>query len=198
MQSPIKRNSSAVIMVAMAALSGCGGGSGDSSSAAPLIALAAASELVPIPSPTQTPTPAPTPATAASGFTAVQQWRGLFGPLDIKSEGKGYDIKLKTKDDSDIYVTRNAIAVGGQSGWHTHPGPSLITVTVGEIVAYDSDDPLCAPTRYTVGQGFVDSGDHAHLLRNQSASPAETVAVQFLPRGSVRRVDAAQPSHCTV
>lgn len=197
MQSLIKRTSAAAIMAGMAAVSGCGGGSGDSSSAAPLITLAAASDLVPISSPSPTPTPAPT-TVPASGFSAVQQWKGLFGPLDIKSEGQGYDIKLKTKDDSDVYVTRNAIAVAGQSGWHTHPGPSLITVTVGEIVAYDSDDPLCAPTHYTVGQGFVDSGDHAHLIRNESASPAETVAVQFLPKGSARRTGVPQPSNCNL
>lgn len=192
-----KHTSVVAIMTGMAALSGCGGGSGDSSSAAPQIALAAGSQLVALASPTPTPTPTPTPA-PATGFIGTQLAKGLFGPLDIKSEGQGYDIKLKTKDDSDVYVTRNAIAVGGQSGWHTHPGPSLITVTVGEIVAYDSDDPQCAPVRYTAGQGIVDSGDHAHLLRNESASPAETVAVQFLPKGSARRTGVPQPSNCNL
>jgi quercetin dioxygenase-like cupin family protein len=192
-----KHTSVIAIMTGMAALSGCGGGSGDSSSAAPLIALAAGSELVALASPAPTPTPSPTPA-PATGFVGTQLAKGLFGPLDIKSEGQGYDIKLKTKDDSDVYVTRNAIAVGGQSGWHTHPGPSLITVTLGEIVAYESDDPLCAPTHYTMGQGFVDTGDHAHLIRNESASPAETVAVQFLPKGAVRREGAPQPPNCSL
>jgi len=66
-------------------------------------------------------------------------------------------------------VTRNAIAIGGQSGWHTHPGPSLITVTVGAIVAYDSD--TCAPRQYGTGDTFVDPGDgHVHLLRNESGA----------------------------
>ena len=192
-----KHTSVVAIMTGMAALSGCGGGSGDSSSAAPQIALAAGSQLVALASPTPTPTPTPTPA-PATGFIGTQLAKGLFGPLDIKSEGQGYDIKLKTKDDSDVYVTRNAIAVGGQSGWHTHPGPSLITVTVGEVVAYNSDDPLCAPMHYTQGQGFVDSGDHAHLIRNESPSPAETVAVQFLPKDAVRREGAPQPANCNL
>jgi quercetin dioxygenase-like cupin family protein len=102
-----------------------------------------------------------------------------------------------TKDTSDIYVTRNSIAIGGQSGWHSHPGPSLITVTVGTITAYESTDPACSPTTYHAGEGFVDYGDHAHLLRNESGSAAETVAVQFLPTGATRRIDEQKPTNCT-
>ena len=139
----------------------------------------------------------PAPATPASGFVGTQIAKGLYGALDVKGDKTGkWDLLLKTKDNSDLYVTRNAIAIGGQSGWHTHPGPSLITVTVGEIVAYESDNPLCTPTVYRAGEGFVDQGDHAHLLRNESGAVAETVAVQFLPQGAVRRIDAPQPSNC--
>jgi quercetin dioxygenase-like cupin family protein len=146
---------------------------------------------------------APALATPASGFSAVQQWKGVYPKLQINTEtdrhndkDDKWDVKLQTKDTSDVYVTRNAIAVDGQSGWHSHPGPSLITVTVGEITAYDSDDPLCSPKRYQAGQGFVDFGDHAHLLRNESGAAAETVAVQFLSAGSTRRVDEPAPGNC--
>lgn len=198
MRSSNPRMFSLLPLVGLLALNGCGGSDGGNSAAAPLVALAASTMQSPAPTPSPTPSPTLTIATASSGFTAVQQWKGLYGPLDVKSESGAFELELKTKGESDVYVTRNAIAVGGQSGWHTHPGPSLITVTVGEVVAYDSDDPQCAPVRYTTGQGFVDFGDHAHLLRNESGAPAETVAVQFLPKGSARRSDAPQPAHCTV
>lgn len=139
----------------------------------------------------------PAQATPASGFSAVQQWKGVYPPLQVKGEKTGkWDVKIDTKDTSDIYITRNAIAVDGQSGWHSHPGPSLITVTVGEITAYDSTDPLCRPKRYRAGDGFVDDGHHAHLLRNESGAPAETVAVQFLAAGSTRRIDEPAPNNC--
>jgi quercetin dioxygenase-like cupin family protein len=36
----------------------------------------------------------------------------------------------------------------GNTGWHMHPGPSLITVTAGTITAYDGDDPTCAPRTF--------------------------------------------------
>lgn len=146
---------------------------------------------------------APAQATPATGFTAVQQWKGTYASLQINTEtdrhkdkDDKWDVKLMTKDTSDIHVVRNAIAINGQSGWHTHPGPSLITVTIGEITAYDSIDPLCSPKRYRAGEGFVDFGDHAHLLRNESGAAAETVAIQFLPLGATRRIDAPAPSNC--
>ena len=137
-------------------------------------------------------------ATPASGFSAVQQYKGDYGPIDIKAKGAGdWEVELKTDGQSDVYVVRNSIAVGGQSGWHRHPGPSLITVTVGEITAYESSDPLCSPRVYRAGEGFIDEGDHAHLLKNESGAPAETVAVQFLSDGATRRIDAPQPNNCS-
>jgi quercetin dioxygenase-like cupin family protein len=137
-------------------------------------------------------------ATDPSGFTAAQQWKGVFGEMDVHVVNMpDWQVKLKTKGVSDVYVTRNAIAVGGQSGWHTHPGPSLIIVTVGEIMAYDGVDPTCTPKRYRSGEGFVDPGDgHVHLLRNETDAPAETVAVQFLPKDATRRIDAPAPGNC--
>ena len=137
-------------------------------------------------------------ATPGSGFTAAQQWKGVFDEMDVHVvDMPGHQVKLKTKGVSDVYVTRNAIAVGGHSGWHTHPGPSLIIVTVGEIMAYDADDPSCTPKLYRAGEGFVDPGDgHVHLLRNETDAPAETVAVQILPKDATRRLDAPAPGNC--
>src|SRR5215211_6166590 len=37
----------------------------------------------------------------------------------------------KTKGPSDLYVQNNVWAPGGTTGWHTHPGHSLIIVTAG-------------------------------------------------------------------
>ena len=67
-----------------------------------------------------------------------------------------------------IYVQSNLWTVGGTTGWHSHPGHSLITVTAGAVTVYDGDDPACTPHVYTVGMGFVDEGgDHIHVIRNE-------------------------------
>ena len=105
--------------------------------------------------------------------------------------------RIDTKGESDLYVVRNTFDSGATTGWHTHPGPSLITVTVGTITAYDGDDPTCTPHVYPQGSTFIDAGGgHVHLLRNESGATAVTVAVQLVPAGFARRIDKANPGHC--
>jgi quercetin dioxygenase-like cupin family protein len=140
----------------------------------------------------------PALATPQSGLTATQVSKGLFDEINVKTNNfRPHKVKLKTKGASDVYVIRNSFAAGGQSGWHTHPGPSLITVTIGEITAYEGDDPTCMPKVYKAGEGFIDPGDgHVHLLRNETTASAETVAVQILPKDAPRRIDAPSPGNC--
>ena len=105
--------------------------------------------------------------------------------------------RIDTKGASDLYVVRNTFDSGATTGWHTHPGPSLITVTVGTITAYDGDDPTCTPHVYPQGSTFIDAGGgHVHLLRNESGATAVTVAVQLVPAGFARRIDRPNPGYC--
>lgn len=140
----------------------------------------------------------PAIATPSSGFTAAQQWKGVYAPFNVSGTDGRVNTQLKTKDESEIYVTRNAIAPGGYSGWHSHPGPSMVTVTVGSVKVYDGTDPICGWKTYNAGEGFIDEGgDHLHHITNASDSqPAETVATQIIPVGATRRVDAPKPTNC--
>ena len=59
----------------------------------------------------------PAAGTPATGFTAVQTIKGTYPELKVKGEKTGkWDVKIDTKDDSDIYVVRNAIAAGRGAG----------------------------------------------------------------------------------
>jgi quercetin dioxygenase-like cupin family protein len=93
-------------------------------------------------------------------------------------------------------VQSNVWQPGGSTGWHTHTGHSLIIVTAGAITAYEGDDPDCKPRVYTERMGFVDpGGEHVHLIRNEGEPAAGTIAVQLIPAGAVRRIDAADPGN---
>ncbi len=150
-------------------------------------------------------------ATPPSGFTGATIALGRFERIAVvnhqllpgrspweEEEEKSLWLSLqKTKGLSDLYVQSNVWAPGGSTGWHTHPGHSLIIVTAGTVTAYDGDDPSCTPHVYTAGTGFVDhGGDHVHLLRNEGSVEARTVAVQLIPAAAARRIDAAGPSAC--
>jgi quercetin dioxygenase-like cupin family protein len=136
-------------------------------------------------------------ATSGSGITTTNISVGDFAEIDENVRVDGYKLSIKAKGASDVYVVSNVFAPGGQSGWHTHPGPSLITVKSGTITAYSGDDPSCTPEVYAAGAGFVDPGDgHVHILRNEGDVPAETIAVQLLPDGAPRRIDSPAPGNC--
>jgi quercetin dioxygenase-like cupin family protein len=107
--------------------------------------------------------------------------------------------KIMTHGLSDGYVVDNKFAAnGGTSGWHSHPGPSLVFVVAGTITNYSSDNPGCGPQVYTAGQSFVDpGGDDEHMLRNEDPTVvAETIAVQLIPAGATRRIDEPAPAGC--
>ncbi len=152
----------------------------------------------------------PVRATSPSGLSAeflVGSSGGgvIFDEIDLslkrkKDERNGlpeWKVKVDTKGLSELYVVKNTFAPGSTSGWHTHPGPSLISVLQGTITAYHGDDPTCTPRTYTAPASFLDEGgEHVHLLRNETGAPAVTVAVQLVPQGAMRRVDAPNPGHC--
>jgi quercetin dioxygenase-like cupin family protein len=148
-------------------------------------------------------------ATPASGFAGTTIAVGRFGdinafnhivPPDFWKSRHNRDLWLsmqKTKGASDVYVQNNTWAPGGSTGWHTHPGHSLIIVTAGTVTTYEGDDDRCKPHVYTVGMGFVDpGGGHVHNIRNEGAVEAKTIAIQVIPADAVRRVDAEDPGNC--
>ena len=147
--------------------------------------------------------------TPANGFTGTTLAVGRFGEINVfnhlvppntREEEHKRNIWLslqKTKGFSDLYVQSNVWAPGGSTGWHTHPGHSLIIVTAGTVTAYEGNDPDCKPSVYTPGMGFVDpGGGHVHILRNEGDVEARTIAVQLIPADAVRRIDAEDPGNC--
>jgi hypothetical protein len=146
-------------------------------------------------------------ATPAEGHESTLIAKGRFGEMDISSffphglKTNGNEqlwLSLQeTKGSSDVYVQSNVWAPGGSTGWHSHPGHSLIIVTAGTVTDYEGHDPDCKQHVYKTGTGFVDpGGDHVHILRNEGAVEARTIAVQLIPAGAARRIDAADPGNC--
>lgn len=140
-------------------------------------------------------------ATPASQFVGTTVALGHFDGFDVNLHTIPADIwqsQQRTLGQSDVYVQSNVWQPGGTTGWHSHPGHSLIIVTAGTITDYESDEPGCAPHVYTVGQGFVDrGGDHVHMIRNEGSVEARTYAVQLIPAGATRRIDAPVPGTCS-
>src|SRR5829696_4743731 len=59
-----------------------------------------------------------------------------LGEVDVKSESDVNEVEIRIGGDSDVYVVRNLVAPGGHTGWHSHPGPSIISVVSGTATEY--------------------------------------------------------------
>lgn len=124
------------------------------------------------------------------------QTKGHGDDDDVAKQGD-FRVKVEVRDPADVYVVRNTVPAGGYSGWHTHPGPSIVSVTAGTATVYDGADPSCAGVQYPAGTGFIDAGgDHVHMVRNEGTTTLETVAFQVVPQGASRRVDMPDPGFC--
>ena len=115
----------------------------------------------------------------------------LATPLDADDE---WSMRVEARQGLTIATQTITFQPGGQSGWHSHPGPVFIAVKEGTMTFYDEN---CKATVVSAGQGFLDVGADAHLARNESGSPATNVVTYFAPPyTTILRIDAPQPSTC--
>ncbi|MGI8981908.1 MAG: cupin domain-containing protein [Pirellulaceae bacterium] len=133
-------------------------------------------------------------ATPGSGATTTPiAGPTVFGEIDTKSETDDHEVELKTKGLSDVHVSHIRIVPGGHSGWHSHPGPSLISVKSGTLTLYDDCDDFQTPHDYPAGTGLVEDAGCVHRVVNRGSTDLEIVVVQIVPLGAPRRIDESAP-----
>jgi quercetin dioxygenase-like cupin family protein len=95
----------------------------------------------------------------------------------------------------DVLVQRVTIAPGGHSGWHSHPGATVVYVESGTLTIYDEN---CVKQANPAGQGVVEPANHRVLARNEGASPTLVRVVFFdVPVAGSARIDQPEPATCT-
>jgi quercetin dioxygenase-like cupin family protein len=141
-------------------------------------------------------------ATPASGILSgtVVARAAFQRPVDIKFKIEdGRQEVIHAPNAQETVMQQILIAPGGQTGWHSHPGPAVALVKSGALTLLAGELPGCAPRTYTAGQAFVDSGQgHVHLAANLSATENVEVWVTYfdVPPGGAFRIDAADPQNC--
>ena len=93
------------------------------------------------------------------------------------------------------------IAPGGHTGWHSHPGPTLVSITQGTGTLYHAGMAAdgCHGRVYRVGSGFFQPPAEVHNMRNEGTEPLVLHAVYVLPQGTSNaaiRIDQPQPANC--
>ncbi len=140
-------------------------------------------------------------ATGASNFHPTTLSRGtLSEPVQFNTGA----VKFQTKGSVDFVTVTVTFGLpgcsetstcAGSSGWHAHPGVVLVTVASGSVVQYDEHCSATTHTALSASSAFVESGDDAGLVRNESATIPVIVYVTYVvPTGTTAlRIDKANP-----
>lgn len=93
---------------------------------------------------------------------------------------------------TDILNQTITIAPGGSTGWHGHPGTTIVAVSAGTGTFVHSD---CTTTTYTAGMAFLDTPGTQHNFRNDGTVPLVIHATFVnVPVASVFRLDRDAPA----
>jgi quercetin dioxygenase-like cupin family protein len=125
------------------------------------------------------------------GAALATQGSGFLDRTVVARGTLADQFKIKLQDSSspgDVVVQRFILAPGGQSGWHIHPGPAVVTVKSGELTL-DQED--CSNATYSAGQVAVESTGQVHRVRNLGTANLEFwVTFLDIPVGSPQRIEA--------
>jgi quercetin dioxygenase-like cupin family protein len=112
------------------------------------------------------------------------------GGTAVGENGQPFNAALETEGPATFSTQVAAFAVGGQNGWHSHPGLVAVTLTSGTITWYDEN---CNPTVYKAGDSWVE-GSQIHAFRNTGTKNVQLVAWFITAKGEPLRTDQAAPA----
>jgi quercetin dioxygenase-like cupin family protein len=106
------------------------------------------------------------------------------------ANGEPFRVELETEGASTLSTQEAAFSVGGQNGWHSHPGMVVVTILSGKIRWYDEN---CKPTVYKAGDSWVE-GSQKHAFRNIGPVNVQLMAWFITAQGQPLRTDEAAPA----
>jgi quercetin dioxygenase-like cupin family protein len=128
-------------------------------------------------------------ADAGSGFNSVVIAKGLAG----------HSFNIHHRKGNDVITAQNTLEPGGSSGWHSHPGTTLVVIQSGQFVLYS--EPVgggrCRIHTYTAGQVYLEQpGDEQNAVNNGTVTAVAAVTFFNVPHGGSARIDRANPGDC--
>jgi quercetin dioxygenase-like cupin family protein len=119
---------------------------------------------------------------ATSGLTSMVIARATMAPA----------FSINVAAETDILNQTITIAPGGSTGWHGHPGTTIVAVSAGTGTFVHSN---CTTSTYTAGMAFLDTPGTQHNFRNDGTEPLIIHATYVnVPVASVFRLDQPAPA----
>ncbi|MDH4111560.1 MAG: cupin domain-containing protein [Actinomycetota bacterium] len=100
---------------------------------------------------------------------------------------------------TDVVMVQNTFPPGSSSGWHSHPGFTVVVVQSGEITLYREavDGGRCRVKTYEAGDTFYEWRRDAQNGINEGSAAAQLFVTFFkVPPGGSARIDRPDPGNC--
>ena len=108
----------------------------------------------------------------------------------VSTSGMGLNIRPGTN----TVVAQYVFGPNSSTGWHSHPGKTLVTVQSGTFTVYHDN---CHAHVYEAGDAFVELPSSVHVGRNETGGTVQLgVVFTNVPIGGSPRIDQAQPAGC--
>jgi quercetin dioxygenase-like cupin family protein len=121
---------------------------------------------------------------------------GTATPTIIGAGSMSTGMGLAVHPGTNTIVAQYTFGPHSSTGWHSHPGKTLVTVQSGTFTVYHAN---CDPMTYGPGDAFVELPSSVHVGRNETGGTVQLGVVFFdVPIGGSPRIDQPQPAGCNV
>lgn len=113
------------------------------------------------------------------------------GDLDGVFQENNVRIKFQTKDKTDMKMQKFTFGANSATGWHHHPGVTLVIVQSGSLELWHSD---CGKITYGPGSPNGSAWVEGEMVHQATSANGATVYVTYIvPDGSPVRVEEPVP-----
>jgi hypothetical protein len=137
------------------------------------------------------------PAAVPTGFLVAHN-----SMRDIPFAARASILRVALPGNMDAFVQHVHLGANVSTGWHTHPGPALVTIVKGGLVYEAAEGRGCRQRTYVVGpdgvgHGFVDPGFGNVHRAIAGPEGVDFYVTYLLPPGSPNHViTASTPAEC--
>ncbi|MEO8476137.1 MAG: hypothetical protein ABI572_03675 [Actinomycetota bacterium] len=111
-----------------------------------------------------------------------------------------HTVKIKAVEGTDVVTAQNTFPAGSTSGWHSHPGLTVVTVQSGELTIYRERvaGGACRERTYHAGDTFFEWPiDEANAVNEGSVTTVVYATFFGVPAAGPARIDRPDPGDCS-
>ena len=91
------------------------------------------------------------------------------------------EVRLEAKGPNDVLQVKLVFQPGGDTGWHTHPGPVIVVIKSGALTETHANGCV---TVHPAGSVFFESAGVVHRAVNQTGQVTEAYVTFISPAGA--------------